>query len=90
MKGELREYKIGGGWGDRIEWLNPERFSEPFDEKTHFHVAGWKAVKPSVGDGLVGEFEKSRIWFRFVKIRHCGDPPDMFFAEVVPVKQELK
>lgn len=90
MTNGKREFTMGGGWGDAINWENPERFSKPFDEKTKFEVVGWKSPKPEHGDTLKAEFEKSWIWFRFVKVKPCGDPPDMFFATVVAVKQEMK
>lgn len=83
-------YSIGGSWGDAIEWTDPSQFKKEITDKTRFSVHGWKQRIPKVGDELVGEFKKSTIWFRFVGVKPCGNPPDMFFAEVVPVKQEMK
>lgn len=87
---EPREYTVGGHWGNAISWVNPERFNTPYDYDTEFRVVGWKTPKPKVGDALKGEFTGSWVWFEFTEVNPCYDPPDMFFAIVKPIRQELK
>lgn len=70
-------YQIGGGWGDRISW---------WPENQLTHVSGHKTPKPQAGDVLICEMKsgKTGVWI-FQNIDHCGDPPDMFFADVNPI-----
>jgi len=89
-KQEPVEYLIGGGWGNSINWTDREQFNGPWEAGRVFHVVGWKRRIPQVGDTLRGEFRKSVIWFRFTKVDRCGDPEDMFFAEVTPIRQEMR
>lgn len=85
------EYEIGGGWGDSIEWFGPEQFDDrPITDESKFQVVGWKARRPKISDTLKGEFEKSWVWFKFVSVDYKSNPPDMFFATVTPIKQEVK
>lgn len=90
MSKKPETYKVGGGWGDAIEWTidSIDRFKK--GEGEVFKVAGWKQRKPRIGDKLVGEFENSVIEFEFTKIKPCGNPADMFFAEVKLVKQTMR
>ena len=82
---------MGGGWGNTINWSGNEQFQKKqLTEKSRFSCHGWKLKKPKVGDHLKAEFERSWITFEFVEVKPCGDPPDMFFAEVRPIKQEMK
>lgn len=85
-----REYTMGNVWGDSIQWSDIAAFNRPFTDKSIFRVTGWKSNKPKPGDTLKAEFEKSWIWFRFKKVEPCGDPHDMFFADVSPFQQQLK
>ena len=85
------DYKIGGAWGNAINWMNPDDFSKSIEtEKDRFSVVGWKRNRPKVGNTLVGEFEKSFIFFEFTKVDYQSNPPDMFFGEVKAIKQEMK
>jgi hypothetical protein len=70
-------YQVGGGWGDRIEWL---------DKATLTRIAGWKTVKPQEGDVLTCEMQsgKTAVWL-IQTVEHCGNPRDMFFADVLLV-----
>jgi len=68
-----------GGWGDDIrvdQWPrkdNPDRAS----------VIGWKNPKPRVGDKLKVPMKSGKtLLCEFVEVRYCGDPADMFFADV--------
>ena len=72
-------YKIGGGWGNRIVWLNKEQFVQP---GTHFKVVGWKPRIPRVADFLEGQFENGTARFQFTDIEVQESPSDMFFATV--------
>ena len=66
-------------WGDRIEWRNTD---EPFPLK----VVGWLERLPRNGDELLYETEKGDIAVGyFVDVEYCGNPKDMFFAEIIPV-----
>lgn len=66
-------YWIGGYWGDKIQW------SGEFQKR----VVGWKCSRPSEGDWfLVGRSASIVSVFQFSKVVYCGDPSDMFFADV--------
>jgi hypothetical protein len=85
------EYQIGGSWGDAIFWSGNKQFVEKrLDGSNTFACHGWKRRKPEVGDRLVGEFIKSWVTFEFVEVQPCSNPPDMFFAKVRPIHQQLK
>lgn len=86
----MAEYIVGGGWGNAIEWSRPEQFSVDNASDTLFTVHGWKSRIPEIGDTLKAEFLKSWKWFTFVTVKPCDDPPDMFFAEVRCIRQEMK
>ena len=86
----MADYTIGGDWGDAIHWSDPEQFQQSITHETTFRVYGFKSSIPRVGDTLKGEFIKSWMWFTFVSVEPCGDPPDMFFADVRCIKQEMK
>lgn len=70
-----RLFKIGGGWGNAVEWMT-------WDTR----VNGWKTPTPVDGDILTCEMKsgKTAVWI-FDKVEPCGDPADMFFATVAPV-----
>jgi hypothetical protein len=85
----IGHHKLGGGWGNRIEWAGLEQFDN-MENHQEFHCHGWKTPLPKVGDTLLAEFEKSWITFRFVEIKRGEGVSDMFFGTVVPVKQEMK
>ena len=82
-------YAIGGGWGDRIEWSDMKQFDD-MTTRTEFECRGWKQNKPKVGDTIKAEFVKSWITFQFVEVQDAVGVSDMFFATVVPIKQEMK
>ncbi|CAN8140033.1 hypothetical protein THIOSC15_10006 [uncultured Thiomicrorhabdus sp.] len=87
------DYEISSSWGDMVEWTHSaveQLQSAKLDEKTILEVYGFKQKIPEVGDTLMGEFEKSFMKFEFVEVRRCGDPADMFFAEVKIIEQEMK
>lgn len=66
-------YKMGGGWGDCIEWV---------DIKTG-EVTGWKTPLPMEGDILLVPMKSGKIGkYVFTHIKRCGDPKDMFFATI--------
>lgn len=69
---DSREYFLGGGWGDHIEWM-----------KCGDSVAGHKHTRPRKGDVLVCEMISGRIGrYVFIDVEYCSDPTDMFFALV--------
>ena len=65
-------YRLGGGWGDRIEWW-----------KIGTKIVGWKEPLPQKGDVLLAPMASGKTG-RFVmgKIEAQRDPRDMFFADV--------
>jgi hypothetical protein len=85
------DFEIGGGWGDAIDWSGKEQFDkQPLNSDQTFACHGWKSTHPKVGQTLKGEFVKSWMIFEFTEIEPCGDPADMFFAKVRPIRQILK
>lgn len=75
---DKRTYKAGGGWGDRIEI---DKYA--IDGKPLARVHGWKNPLPTKGDLLLIPMESEKtVVGEFIKIEPCGDPPDMFFADV--------
>ena len=86
----MKTFNIGDGWGDAINWMHPEKFQDKITTESRFTVVGFKSEKPKVGDELKGEFEKSWMYFEFTEVKPCGDPWDMFFATVKPIRQEMK
>lgn len=72
-------FQMGGGWGDAINWM---------DTKSR-RVVGWKTPKPQKGDFLKSPMKSGKVGiFKFGAIEHCGDPHDMFFANVKDVGYE--
>ena len=84
------DYHIHFGWGDHIEWLNPEQFEKPMTRKSEIRVWGHLSDKPKKGQTLLGEFKRSFMKFEFIEVEYNSDPPDMFFATVKFVKQFIK
>lgn len=77
-RADASTYTVNGGWGDRIEWFNPQDGLK--------RVVGWKTPKPQEGDVLTCEMQsgKTGVWL-FQKIDHAHGVNDMFFADVLPV-----
>lgn len=84
------EYTMSSDWGDAISWLNPEQFKKEWGQGDVFKVVGHKRNIPEEGDVLKAEFERSWIRFTFIKVERCGDPHDMFFADVQAFEQQMK
>lgn len=89
IDGEAIEYRIGGDWGDSIQWFPSDQWNDSVVKKL-YSVVGWKDQKPKPKDILIGEFQRSWITFEFVSVEYKINPPDMFFAKVRPIKQEMK
>lgn len=85
MKGD---YKLGGFLG--ISLLDPEEFHKVDLNTETVRVHGHITPRPSVGQTLIGEFQKSFILFEFVHVDYCLDPNDQFFADVKVIGQEMK
>lgn len=83
------DHKIHSGWGHHIEFMDGT-FDGWKGEMKNFRVFGHLPRIPKEGETLIGEFENSFIKFQIQKVDRCFDPPDMFFADVVPIEQELK
>lgn len=84
------DFKIHYAWGDHIEWWSEEDWNKIDLNKDTVRVWGHMPIKPRVGNTLMGEFEKSFIKFEFVSVEHVPDPPDMFFADIKAIEQEMK
>lgn len=84
------DYELGGGWGARVSLTYPNNFSSLNLNTDLVDVNGHYTPRPSVGQTLVGEFEKSYIKFEFIEVKYCRDPDDMFFAKVKAVEQKMK
>lgn len=83
---EQRTYKIGGGWGDSIII---DKYA--VDGKSFTKVHGWKNPLPIKGDLLLIPMKSGKtVIGKFIKIKPCGDPPDMFFADVKLLGYEEK
>ena len=81
------EFRLNeGGWGQNIRLSSPETF-DVFQKNS---LAGHSQRLPKIGDKISGEFQKSWILFQFVSVIPCGNPADMFFAEVETVDQWAK
>ena len=60
-------------WGDRIQIFN-------WDER---RICGWLSRIPKEGDRLRIPMKSDKIAeFKIINIEKCGDPPDMFFADI--------
>lgn len=91
MPNEMQsDYEIGGSWGCHVSWLEVKEFESDITEESLFSVYGHHPNRPSVGQTLLGDFEKSKIKFEFIKVKLVNDPNDMFFAKVKPIKQFMK
>jgi len=78
---EVRLFKMGGGWGDAINmWRWPKKLGDICK------VEGHKNPKPIKGDLLLMPMESGKtLLTQFTKVEPCGDPPDMFFADIKEV-----
>lgn len=77
---DAKEYRIGGSWGDAINWFEREQFD---GKHLFFRIMGWKTPKPQVGDYLTDKMKSGKVGrFVFQTIEPCEDPPDMFFGDV--------
>jgi len=85
----IADYTIGGYWGNHIEWLVDDWSKVNFNEDT-LEVAGHTPIRPEKGQTIMGEFNKSWIKFKFIEVRYCSEPNDMFFAKVKAIDQEMK
>jgi len=82
---ETMVFTVGGGWGDRIsvdEW--PKK-----NDGNLASVNGHKNPIPRVGDILMVPCESGKTMrCKFVAVRPCGNPADMFFADIEPIGYE--
>ncbi|KKM73988.1 hypothetical protein LCGC14_1404960 [marine sediment metagenome] len=66
------------GWGNSIGW-----------SKYPTRIDGHLARKPKDGDYVTCAMESGRVGvFQVTSVEHCGDPADMFFADVKPIGYE--
>jgi hypothetical protein len=73
LTGKVWNMRDHRGWGNSIGWI---------DWKTR-RVYGHTTPHPCVGDELRADMQSGGVArFRFAKIEPCGDPPDMWFANV--------
>ena len=83
----IADYTVGG---PLLHWTNYEQFDGGLSEGAQYRVVGWARVDPSIGQTMMAEFEKSWIKFEVTEVNPQRDPPDMFFATVTPIDQEMK
>lgn len=64
-------------WGNSIEIRQIN--------KNTFSIRGWLHNKPRDGDRLIYETGNGKYAVGYiVNVKHCSDPRDMFFADVIP------
>lgn len=76
-------FTFGGDWGNRIELFEnwPKKEGEPIK------IVGWKNPKPKKGDILLMKMRSgSTLKCKFTTVKYCGDPADMFFADLEPIE----
>ena len=70
------------GWGDQISWFDYQRM----------RLTGHTPIlrpRPEPGDILLCPMQSGKIGkFRFVRLEHKSDPPDMWFADMKPIEEE--
>ena len=70
-------YECGGVWGDKISFSPSGQIKR---------VVGWKQIIPEAGDVLICPMQSGKTEvFIFQKVERCGNPDDMFFADVYGV-----
>lgn len=75
-------FHFGGGWGDNIQVFG----DWPIDSEL-LKVVGWKNPMPKEKDILLIPMQSGQtLKCAFVKINYCGDPADMFFADVKAIE----
>lgn len=69
-----------------ITKVDPKTFSTDFSmyfrDWDNRKIVGWLDIQPEVGDLLECELKNGLGLFRFIEVRGCLDPADMFFATV--------
>jgi hypothetical protein len=69
-------YPPCNGWGDSIEWSD-------FASR---RIVGWQTRKPEVGDEIHKNMASGKVArFAVISVEYCGDPADMFFADVADI-----
>lgn len=69
-------YQPCSGWGNSIRWKD-------FKKR---QIVGWQQRKPEIGDEIRFKMQsKKTAQFVVIEVEHCGDPKDMFFADVVDI-----
>lgn len=67
------------GWGNSIDWSD-------YDNR---RVVGWLHRKPVVGDEILFRMKSGKTSrYAVLKVEYCGDPRDMFFADVMDIGYE--
>ena len=71
-------YSMGGYWGHHIDWFGD---NSPDDGKVYGHLPRL----PELGDIVEVTMESGRVMeYRFIEVRYCADPRDMFFGTLRP------
>lgn len=66
------------GWGDSIN-------IDKINKNSSFRIHGWLPNIPRNGDKLIYKAQSGKyISGYIVNVECCGDPRDMFFADVIP------
>jgi hypothetical protein len=83
-------------WGFNITWFDNNEVAETLKQMSitqqpmTFRVVGHYSPIPLEGDILIAELQKSFLHCYFTKVKQCQDLMDMFFADVIPFKKEMK
>lgn len=78
------------GWGNSIKFTDQVSRGVV---RVKSGIVGWKTPKPKNGDYLQVRMESGRVGvFKIENVKSCGDPHDMFFADVIEVgyKDEIE
>jgi hypothetical protein len=64
-------------WGNRLQIFSWENRK----------IVGWLGTKPENGDKLHIKMQSGKIAeFEILNVKHCHDPPDMFFADIKDIR----
>lgn len=81
MSGPTTHDVCEGLWGHKVDVLEVLGRGEDYGHE--LRVAGWLTPLPRVGDFVLLPHEECHdTRYRFETVEPCGDPPDMFFANL--------
>jgi hypothetical protein len=79
LTGYVYEAERHSGWGDRLDWFD-------YDKR---RISGHLQRKPVVGDEVLFRMSSGKTArYAVTSVEYCGDPRDMFFADVMDIGYE--